>query len=106
MRMEQVEQPVIRPVERVDAERVLAVRRPKRHRDEEAPFESPDLGDVALDAELALAADHMAADRGGEARRHAAHRVVALGDVTVDDGIAGTKRHGALFRWREAAQNP
>ena len=55
--MEQVEQAVVRPVEGVDAERAVRRRQAKRHRDEEAPFERADLGDVPRDAELALAAD-------------------------------------------------
>ncbi len=91
--MEEIEQAVVRPVERVDAERVLALCQPQRHRDEEAALEGADLGDVALDAKLGLAADHMAANRRGEARRHAAHGVVALGDVAIDGGIAGTETH-------------
>src|SRR5207302_374954 len=97
MRMEQVEQAVVRPVERIDAERVFARRDSKRHRDEEAPFEGPDLRNVTLDAELGLAADDVAANGGGEARGHAAHGVVALGDVAVDSGVAGTESHGALL---------
>src|SRR6185295_3245741 len=51
MRMEQVPQTLVGPVEGVDAERTLAGRKTERHRDEEAPFERADLGDVARDAE-------------------------------------------------------
>ena len=43
---------------------------------------------VAGDAELGLAADHMAADRGGEARRHAGHARIAIGEIAVDGGVA------------------
>src|SRR5436305_1743580 len=84
VRMKQVEQTIIRPVERIDAERVFAVRHPERHRDEEATLEGANLRDVALDAKLGLAPDHMAADRGGERRGHAAHRSVTLSDVAID----------------------
>src|SRR5205807_10002674 len=54
MRMKEIEQASVRPVERVDTERMFARREPQRHRDEEAPFEGPDFRDVALDAQLAL----------------------------------------------------
>ena len=67
VRMKQIEQPVVRPVERVDAERALALGKPERHRDEEAALEGADLGDVAFDAELGLAADDVPANRRGEA---------------------------------------
>src|SRR5947209_5947233 len=66
MRMKEIEQPSIGPVERVDPECVLARRQTQCHRDEEAPFEGADFRDVALDAELALAADHVSADRRSE----------------------------------------
>ena len=66
MRVEQIEQAVVRPVERVDAERMLARRQAERHRNEKAALERADLRDVARDAKLALAADDMAADRGGK----------------------------------------
>ena len=68
MRMEQIEQPIVRPVERIDAERTLALGKPERHRNEEAALEGADLGDVAFDAELALAADDVPANRRGERR--------------------------------------
>src|SRR5205823_5151027 len=71
MRMEEVEQAVVRPVERIDAERVFAFGKPQRHRDEETALEGADLGDVSFDAELGLSADDVPADRRGEPRRHA-----------------------------------
>src|SRR5947209_6268169 len=95
MRMKEIEQSFVRPVERVDAERMLSRRQSQRHRDEEAALERADLGDVAVDPEFALAADNVPADRRGEARGHAAHRVVALGDIAIDGRIAGAKRHAA-----------
>src|SRR6185295_3569359 len=88
MRMEQVPQTIVGPVEGVDAERTLAGRKTERHGDEEAPLERADLRDVARDAEFALAADHMPADRRGERRGHAAHGLVALRDIAVDRRIA------------------
>src|SRR5213078_765689 len=97
MRMEKIKQARVRPVERVDAERVFARRQAERHRDEKAAFERADLRDMALDAELALAADDVAADRRGKRRGHAAHGLVPLGDVAVYGGIAGTKRHAWPF---------
>src|SRR5436305_349763 len=79
VRMKQVEHALVRPTERVDPERALPRREPESHRDEEAALERADFGDVARDAELALAADDVPADRSREARRHAAYGVVALG---------------------------
>ena len=58
----------IRPIEHVDTERAFAGLQSQRHGDEEAALEGADLHHIAGDAELGLAPDHMAADRGGEAR--------------------------------------
>ena len=93
--MEEIEQAVVRPVERVDAERTLALGKPERHRNEEAALEGADLGDVALDAEFGLAADDVPANRRGERRRHAAHGLVALRDVAIDGGMAGRECHAS-----------
>ena len=95
MRVKEIEQAIVRPVERIDAERTLARGKPERHRNEETALEGADLGDVALDAELGLAADDVPANRRGERRRHAAHRLVILRDVTIDGGIAGRECHAS-----------
>src|SRR4051812_35319561 len=75
VRMKEIEHAVVGPVECVDAERALARCESESDRDEEAALERADLGDMPLDAKLALAADDVAADRCREARRHAAHGV-------------------------------
>src|SRR5436190_14693342 len=95
MRMKQIEQAFIRPVERVDAERALARCEPQSHRDEEAALERADFRDVPRDAEFALAADDVPANRRGKRRRHAAHGLVARGNVPIDFPVAGTKRHAS-----------
>ena len=76
----------------------------QRHRDEEAPLERADLRDVALDAEFALAADHVAADRRGERRRHAAHRLVAFRDVAIDRRGCRTRKSWRPHGQRRAAR--
>jgi hypothetical protein len=93
--MEEVEQAVVRPVERVDAERALALGKAQRHRDEEAALEGADLGDVARNPELGLSADDVAANRRGEGRGHAAHGLVALRDIAIDGGTAGRECHAS-----------
>src|SRR5438128_2043588 len=55
VRMKEIEHALVRPVERVDAERALAGRQSERHRDEEAALERADFGDVTLDVKFALA---------------------------------------------------
>src|SRR5262249_52326558 len=78
----------IGPVEAVDADRRFGRRETERHSDEEAAFEGADFDQRTYNAELRLASDEMSANGGGEARRHAAHALIALGKVAVDDGMA------------------
>ncbi len=95
---------LIRPVEHVDAERAFAGCKAQRHGDEEAALEGADLHHVAGNAEFGLAPDHMAADRGGEARRHARHAPIAIGEIAVDGGVAAGDIDHANDAPREHAQ--
>ena len=101
MRQQAAMHAFIRPVEHVDAERAFAGLQSQRHGDEEAALEGADLHHIAGDAELGLAADHMAADRGGEARRHARHARIASGKIAVDGGVAaGDIDHPLTTFWK------
>ena len=94
--LEAVDDLGVRPVEQVDAERLLSRRQRMRERDEEAPLERADLGDWAGDAHLGLHAQQPAADGGGEARRHAGHARVAGLQIAVDGGDAGADGFAGL----------
>src|SRR5436853_108948 len=48
MRMEKIEQALVRPIEGVDAKRVLALCEPQRHRNEETAFDCAERGATVI----------------------------------------------------------
>src|SRR5262249_47589398 len=104
--------------EDVDAERVLVRLQQHRHGDEKAAFERADLEKIAGHAERGLPPQHMAANGGGEARRHSADSLIGAGEKRIERGVpAGNLDHGAALKsrntmsgalvlWRDGTRRP
>ncbi len=76
----------IGPVEEIDAECDLALFQGMCERDEEPPLERADFGNGARDPQLGQDAHQPAPDRGGKARGHSRHSVIAVRQIASTAG--------------------